>query len=130
MYDKRCRDLLSYFTFHMTILFGYAASHVLVNACRRRRVRFRRRMLSWFRRFPVADPNSLESGSDRPELTIDVLPHSGNVSACMLDSKLPDAESFSQALEAATNGAKQIFSALQFELRNHSLGLLKRLVAL
>lgn len=81
---------------------------------------------------PVGDPNSLESGSDRPELTIAVMPHSGKICACLLEGRLPGADSFSQALEAATSGAKQIFRVLEFELRNHSLDLLdsRGLVAL
>lgn len=73
---------------------------------------------------PITDPNSLESGADRPELTVAVLAHSKRVSTCLLDRRLQDAVAFSQALESATNGAKQIAAVLEYEVRSHSLGLL------
>lgn len=80
----------------------------------------------------VADPNALESGGDRPELFVAVLAHSGKVSACVQEKRLPNAETFERAVECATNGARQIFRVLEFEVRNYSLELLdsRGLVAL
>lgn len=80
----------------------------------------------------VVDANSLESGADRPELSIAMLSHSGKVSSCELNSKLPNGESFERALEYAMAGARQIFKVLEYEVRNYSLNLLdsRGLVAL
>ncbi|CDF33169.1 unnamed protein product [Chondrus crispus] len=80
----------------------------------------------------VVDPSSLESASDRPELTLAVLSHSAKIASCQLDSKLPDGESFERALEFATSGANQIFKVLEYEVRKYSLNLLdsRGLVAL
>lgn len=72
----------------------------------------------------VTDANSLESSSDRPELTLSMMAHSGKICSCQLASKLPDIDSFEKAVEYATNGAKQIFQVLEYEVRNYSLGLL------
>lgn len=72
----------------------------------------------------VTDPNGLESGSDRPELTLAILPHSGKICGCLLESRLPGGDSFSDAIDFATRGALQIFRVLEYELRNYSLGLL------
>ncbi|CDF34262.1 exosome component 4-like Rrp41-like, partial [Chondrus crispus] len=69
----------------------------------------------------VVDPSSLESASDRPELTLAVLSHSAKIASCQLDSKLPDGESFERALEFATSGANQIFKVLEYEVRKYSL---------
>lgn len=73
----------------------------------------------------VADPNALESGGDRAELTLAVLPHSGKICACVQESRLPNGDGLSQAIECAIRGAKQIFKVLEFEVRNYSLGLLE-----
>lgn len=80
----------------------------------------------------VVDPNSVESGADRPELTAAVMAHSGNVCSCQLESKLPDGESMSKTLAFASSGAQQIFKVLEYEVRNYSLRLLdsRGLVAL
>lgn len=72
----------------------------------------------------VADPNSLESGSDRPELTLAITPHSGKICSCQLVSKLADDASFESAMQYATAGAKQIFQVLEYEVKKYSLGLL------
>lgn len=80
----------------------------------------------------VVDANALESAADRPELTVAMLCHSGKLSSCQLDSKLPNGESFEKALEYAMAGARQIFEVLEPEVRNYSLNLLdsRGLVAL
>lgn len=72
----------------------------------------------------VVDPNALESGGDRAELTLAVMAHSGKVCACLQESRLPGANVLGKAIESASGGAKQIFRVLEYELRNHSLGLL------
>lgn len=88
--------------------------------------------VGWVDGILVADPNSLESGGDRPELTMAMLAHSGKVCACLQESRLPSADLFGKALDCASNGARQIFHVLEYELRNYSLSLLdsRGLVAL
>lgn len=80
----------------------------------------------------VVDPNSLETSGERAELTLALLAHSGKISTCLLERRLANAELFGKAMECASNGAKQIFRVLEYELRNYSLGLLdsRGLVAL
>lgn len=80
----------------------------------------------------VADPNSLESGGDRAEVTLAMLAHSGKISTCLVESRLPGADVFNQAIACASSGVRQIFRVLEYELRNHSLNLLdsRGLVAL
>lgn len=72
----------------------------------------------------VLDPNSVESSGDRAELTLALLAHSGKISTCLLESRLPGADLFGKALESASRGARQIFRVLEYELRNYSLSLL------
>lgn len=72
----------------------------------------------------VVDVNSLESAADRPELTLALLSHTGKVSTCQLNSKLPDVSLFEEAIEFASAGARQIFQVLEYEVRDYSLNLL------
>lgn len=72
----------------------------------------------------VVDASALESSADRPELTVAMLCHSGKLSTCQLDSKLPNGESFEKALEYALAGARQIFKVLEHEVKDYSLNLL------
>ncbi|KAK9761583.1 Exosome non-catalytic core component [Basidiobolus ranarum] len=76
---------------------------------------------------PMLDLNHLEeSSSDTPELTVAILPKSGNVTLMQMEERL-HIDNFESTVSLATDGCQQIYHFLDDAIRNASKSLMKKM---
>lgn len=60
---------------------------------------------------PLLDLNYYEDSSGSPDMSVAILPRSGNITLLQMDSKL-NVETFEEVLQCATNGCQKIYDIL------------------